>query len=188
MKIDKIIAILIFAWFAVCAQIPFGGFSNFKAFRDNIPDVTDTSFRLSKIEKSVDKNDLDFRLEYRDERGKMKLTRKEIAIFADGKNYYIADGTIGFGSPRFRKLTDCKNFSYFRRVSSAPSGTGGHSKDNLNETWVILDHTNGAISELTDKVLKQILLRNEPLLYNEYADKHKKNGSPMDYIKRICKD
>ena len=186
MKTDKIITILIFAATIVCAQVPFGGFSNFKAFREKTPDVTDTSFRLSVIEKSVDKNDSDFRLEYRNERGRMKLIREEIAIFADGKNYYIADGSIGFGSPRFRKLTCCKNFSYFRRVYSVPSGTGGHSKNNLNEVWVILDHTDGTVSELTDRVLKQILLRNQPLLYNEYSDKRKRNGSPIEYIKRIC--
>ena len=171
---------------AAFSQIPFGGFSSPQAYKDNIPDVVDSSFVVSEISQSPDGNDRDFRLEYKDERGRTKLYRKDILIFADGENYFISDGTHSFGAPRFRKLVRCDGFSYFRRVSLAPSGTQEHSQKGINESWVIVDNSDGTISNLTDKVLKQILIRKQPVLYNEYSDKGKRNGNPIDYIKRIC--
>lgn len=186
MKASFILTITIIT--VVFAEVPFGGFSNPKAFNSNIPDVIDSSFVLSPIAKSADKNDLDFRLEYKDERGRIRLYRKDIAIFADGKDYYIKDGTHSFGAPRFRKLTRCDNakLSYFKRVSTAPTGVEGHSQDGVIETWIIVDGSDFTFFELTDKVVKQYLTRTQPLLYNEYSDKDKRNGTPIDYIRRIC--
>jgi hypothetical protein len=177
---------VIFNVIAIFAQAPFGGFSTMQAYKDNTPDILDSSFVISEILQSVDKNDKDFRLEYKDERGKIKLYRKKIIIFGDGENYFIADGEHNFGAPRFRKLTRCDGFSYFRRVYCAPPGTQGHSEKGVNEAWIIIDNFDGTVSNLTDKTLKQILIRTEPLLYDEYSDKSRKNGSPIDYIKRIC--
>lgn len=179
--------ITFFIAIAISAQVPFGGFSNPKAFKENIPDIIDSNFVLSPISKSADINAPDFRLEHKDERGRIRLFRKDMAIFADGKNYYIVDGTHSFGAPRFRKLIRCENakLSYFRRVSASPAGVQGHSQNGIIETWIILDDS-GSMFELTDKVLKQILLRTKPELYNEYSDRNKRNGSPIDYIRKIC--
>jgi len=187
MKVIFITIIIFFIATAIFAQIPFGGFSTPKAFRENTPDIIDSNFVLSPIAKSADPNDLDFRLEHKDERGRIRLFRKDIAVFADEKDYYVADGTHSFGAPRFRKLTRCEkaNLSYFRRVSTAPAGAEGHSQNGIIETWVILDDKGFAV-ELTDKVVKQILLRTKPKLYNEYSDKNKRIGSPIDYIRKIC--
>jgi len=180
--------IILTAIIAISAQVPFGGFSDIQAFRDNIPDIIDSNFVLSSIERSADENDLDFRLEHRDERGRVRLFRDEIMVFADGKNYYIADGTHSFGAPRFRLLNRCGNdvFSYFRRVSTAPAGVFGHSDRGVNETWVILDHTNGNTRELTDRVLRQYLVRAAPLLYKEFSDRNTRNGTLIEYLRRAC--
>jgi hypothetical protein len=157
-----------------------------EVYKSGIPDVLDSSFVVSEILQSADPNDKDFRLEYKDERGKIKLYRKSVAVFADGKDYYIVDGTHTLGAPRFRKLTRCDGFSYFRRVHTAPAGTLGHSDKGVNESWLIFDESMGELLMLTDKVLKQILIRKQPLLYNEYTDREKRGGKPIDYIKRIC--
>lgn len=146
----------------------------------------DSSFAVSEISQSADPDDKDFRLEYKDERGRIKLYRKNAAVFADGKDYYIADGTHGLGAPRFRKLTRCDGFSYFRRVYTAPAGTLGHSDKGVSESWLIFDESIGELLALTEKVLKQILIRKQPLLYNEYIDREKRSGKLIDYIKRIC--
>ena len=169
------------------AKVPIGGFSTLTAYIDNVADIIDSSFIISAIAKSTDPNDKDFRLEYKDERGRMKLYRKDILVFADGHDYYIADGTHSFGSPKFRKLIRCESFSYFRRVQVPASGTYGHSKDNINESWVIIDNSDGSTLNLTDKTLKQILIRSSPLLYNEYTDRTKRNGTMLDYLNRACK-
>ena len=172
----------------ISAQIPFGGFSTPQAFRDNVPDVIDSSFVLSPIAKSADKNDLDFRLEHRDGRGRMRLYRGDIRVFADGENYYVTEGTHSLGAPRFRKLYRCEHgrFSYFRSVSAAPTGHSEHSSSGLIETWLILDSDGTTVTELTDRTLRQHLLRMQPLLYNEYSDRNTRNGTLIDYLRRIC--
>jgi hypothetical protein len=131
---------------------------------------------------------LDFRLEHKDDRGRIRLYRGDIKVFADGKNYFVAYGTHSMGAPRFRKLVRCENekFSYFRSVSKAPAGTSGHSQDGIVETWLVLDADGTTVVELTDRVLKQYLMRTQPLLYNEYSDKAKRNGTLIDYLRRIC--
>jgi hypothetical protein len=182
----KLFFITIIAITASFAQAPFGVFSSLESYKSGVPDVLDSSFVISEISQSADPNDKDFCLEYKDERGRVKLYRKSTVVFADGKDYFIVDGTHGFGAPRFRKLTRCDSFSYFRRVYSAPAGTLGHSDKGINESWVIFDETIGELFELTDKTLKQILIRKQPLLYNEYTDRGKRNGRPIDYIKMIC--
>ena len=188
MKRNRFILIVFVAAIAISAQIPFGGFSTPQAFRDNVPDIIDSSFVLSAIAKSADKNDLDFRLEHRDERGRMRLYRGDIRVFADGKNYYVAEGTHSFGAPRFRKLYRCEHgkFSYFRSVSAAPTGHGGHSSGGLIETWLVLDSDGTTITELTDRTLRQHLTRTQPLLYKEYSDRNTRNGTLIDYLRRAC--
>jgi hypothetical protein len=190
MKIYKMTAFTLSMAIAIFAEIPVGGFSNLRIYSgNNAPDIVDTSFRISPIEKSADPNDPDFRLEHRDERGRVRLYRgKDMVIFFDGSDYYFADGTHGMGSPRFRKITKCERFSYFRRPQSAPKGVGGHSRNNVIETWVIINHDNGIVQELTDRLTKQYLMRIQPLLYNEYSDRNRRNGTPIDYIRRICEN
>jgi len=182
----KSLFITIIAVTASFAQTPFGVFSSLEVYKSGVPDVLDSSFIVSEISQSADPDDRDFRLEYKDERGKIRLYRKNVAVFADGKDYFIADGTQGFGAPRFRKLTRCDGFSYFRRIYSAPAGTQGHSDNGINESWLIVDESGGGLFELTDKILKQILITNRPDLYDEYIDRKRRSGNPIDYIKRIC--
>ena len=190
MRTVKILIFIAATFSLVFSQVAVGGFSDIRAFVENTPDVIDSTFILSAIVKSTDKNDPDFRLEHKNERGRMRLFREEIFAFTDGENYYIADGTHGLGSPRFRRLRVCKDFSYFRRVQKMPSGTSGHSTDNTSETWVIIEHTNDfswvPSWVLTERTMRHFLLRHSPILYQEFSDRNRRDGSILDYVRRLC--
>ena len=186
MRTSKFLIFVAAAFSLAFAQVPVGGFSNITTFSENVPDIIDSTFIISSIAKSTDPNDPDFRLEHKNERGRMRLFREDIFAFADGRNYYIADGTHGLGSPQFRRLTRCNDFSYFRRVQKMPSGTSGHSANNTSEVWVITEHANGASWALTERTMRHYLLRHNPMLYQEFSDRNRRDGNIIDYVRRLC--
>ncbi|MCL2844602.1 MAG: hypothetical protein FWE23_04020 [Chitinivibrionia bacterium] len=186
MQTAKTLIFIFMVFFLASAQVSVGGFSSIGAFVENTPDIIDSTFILSVIAKSTDINDPDFRLEHHNERGRMRLFRGDIFAFTDGTHFYIADGTHGLGSPRFRRLTRCEDFSYFRRVQKMPAGTERHSENNTSEVWVIVEHSNGEFASLTDRATRAFLIRRNPMLYHEFSDRNRRDGSIIDYVRRVC--
>jgi len=186
MKFSTFLTIIFAATLSFAQTTRFGGFSDTAAFIKNTLDVIDSTFAFSPIQNSVDSGDPDFRLEHRNERGRMRHFRGVIFAFTDGKHYYIADATHALGSPRFRRLTRCEDFSFFRRVQKTPSGTGGHFRGNMSEVWVVLEHTSGAVWSITERNMRQFLLRRDPSLFNEFSDRNRREGNITDYLMQVC--
>jgi len=150
--------------------------------------VIDSTYRFEIFKDSYLKDDPNYVITYINKKGKRRYYKKDaFAVRIDGK-YYIQEKSIVFGPSQFRPITRCENVSYYSFITK-DTYSQTRDKDDLTTTWyIIYMEDEGMIKPLTSSRVRELLIRNNPVLYNEFSMTGPHSVEKLlNYIDRLCK-
>ena len=183
-----ILFILFFAVVTQADQPLVEVFASPQDFANDSSVVVDSTMQLQLHKESADSSDPTYALSYLNSRGKRRFYNDKLFAIRVGDRYYIRERTDLFGAARFRPIQYC---SYVSIYSLLTTETFSHSKDPqaLKKTYyMIFMEDDGLVRPLTEPRVREALIRQDKLLYNEFSTTAPHTIEELlEYLSKICK-